>query len=322
MASNGFRQLAGFLTSPIALQDMVLVNDRVVMVGGATDATGTAAGGTATIQVSRLQPHIAMTPFVVEATGLPAARVAGDSIISNGYLVQLGGVSTAGTAQNTIFVAPINSEGNIIGQFKTFTFPKATMTGHRLAAYGGYIYCIAGGAANTQEVYFSKHQADGSFGPWIQTFSLPQGLSFPSVTVRKDGTIFVTGGLNGTTAQNTVYTAKCQVDGNVNQWKFVASLAAPRWRHSSTFVGDRLYVFGGSPDNVANSALSSAEVAQVNSDATITRFTPMLSGLWTATRNCEMVLRGERITVIGGHDSSGNGQSSVQIGVVQADGQF
>lgn len=320
MASNGFRQTAGVLVNPIASQDMVLINDRIVMIGGATDATGSAAGGIATIQTARLQPHEGLTPFVISGN-LPGARVAGDSIISNGFLVQLGGVDTTGTAQSTIFVASINSEGNIVGTFKTYVFPKATMTGHRLAAYGGYIYCIAGGAANTQEVYFSKHQSDGSFSPWTKTFSLPQGLSFPSVAVRKDGNVYVTGGINGTTAQSTVYSAKCQVDGNVNPWKSVASLGAPRWRHSSAFNGTGLYVFGGSPDNTANTALTTAEFAQVNSDASITRFFST-GALWTPTRNCESVIRNGRITVIGGHDAAGNGQSNAQVAIIQADGQI
>lgn len=320
MAQQGFKQSAKALPTTISTHDMVVVADRILLVGGATDVTGSSAGAVSTIQGARLLPDGSTTDFKVTGN-LPAARVAGDTIIAGGFLIQLGGQDTSGTAQSTIYVAPVNSEGVVVGSFKTYQFPKATMIGQRLAAYAGYVYCIGGGAANAQEVYVAKQQHDGSFGPWKAAASLPQALSYHAVAVRRDGTFFVTGGYNGTTVQSTVYSAKAQADGSLSPWKFIASLSGNRWRHASIATTDKLYVFGGSPDLTANSALGTCELAQFNSDGSITRFFSTGS-LWYPTRNARSVFKEGKVIVTGGHDASGNAIGSAMVGIIQHDGHL
>jgi len=320
MPQLGFKQNAKSLLTPISIHDMVVIADRLVLVGGAIDATGSSAGAINALQTARLLPDGSTTDFKI-AGSLPGPRVAGDTILSGGFLIQLGGQDISATAQSTIYVAPVNSEGAIVGGFKTYAFPKTGMVGHRLAAFGGFVYCIGGGAANSQEVYFAKQQVDGSFNAWTKTQPLPQPLSYHAVAVLRNGFLFVTGGYNGTSVQSTVYSAKIQVDGSLLAWTYIASLSTPRWRHSSVVTVDKVYAIGGSPDLTLNSALSSTEFGQFNADGSITRFFPT-GGLWYPARNARAVLKEGKIVVTGGHDVNGNGISTIMTAIIQSDGHL
>lgn len=322
MSQLGFKQNAKTLATPVAAQDMVVVADRLLLIGGATDASGTAAGATANVQAARVMPDGSTTDFKIVGQ-LPAARVSGDTILCGGFIVQIGGLDTSSAAQSTIYVAPVNSEGAINGVFKTYAFPKATMVGHRLATYNGFVYVIGGGAANTQEVYYAKQQHDGSFGPWKATQSLPVGLSYHGAAFRRDGTLFVAGGINSgaTTVLDGVYAAVANADGTLNAFKLVGSLQVPRWRHAIVVSTDKIYAIGGSSDTVANSAVATVEFAQFNANGTLGRFV-YTGPLWSALRNTRAALKEGKVTATGGHSSSGSAVSTVMVAPVQHDGHL
>jgi hypothetical protein len=325
MGENGFKQQDKKLQNPRTLHDMVVAGSTCYLVGGSTNAGGTAAGAIATIEAAQVFSDGSIGDFKVVGY-LPAARVQGDTIVADGkWLIQLGGQDTGGTSQSTIYVAQLDSNGRM-GTFRTFTFTKATMIGHRLVYAKGYVYVIGGGAANQQEVYYAKLLQDGSFGPWKSGPDLPGALMYPAAVSDDLGSvIFVTGGMISTTAQDTIYRAFVNQDGSLTKWTFVGSLTATRWRHASVLVGNNLYSLGGSPDNVANSALATTEFSKINSDWTVGK-SFRTGQLFTSLRNVEVALLPNfhlgKLVVCGGHFSSGNGADTVNVGSIQGDGHL
>jgi hypothetical protein len=320
MPQNGFKTNAKTLPAPRSLHDMVALGTKVFLVSGANDSGGTAAGGIANIDSASVLPDGSTTDFKTVGY-LPAARVQGDTVIANGFLIQLGGQNTAGASQNQIYVAKVDSNGNL-GVFTTVsTFPKATMIGHRLVYARGYIYVIGGGAANNQEVYFAKLNSDGSFGLWSKTQDLPAALSFHAAEQSpNEDYIFVSGGIVGTTVQSAIYRATVNLDGTLGKWVFVGSMAAARWRHSMVMFNSNLYNIGGSPDNVANSALATVEFHKVNSDLTLGA-TTVTGSLFNATRNAKgAFIQGLfKLIVAGGHVAAGTAASAIMVAHVQGD---
>jgi hypothetical protein len=325
MGQSGFTQQVTKLLAVRSLHDMVVSGSFVYLVGGSNNATGTAAGGIANIDRATILPDGTLSDFKTVAY-LPAARVQGDTIVAGGYLIMLGGQDTSAVSQNQIYVAKIDGNGGL-APFKTITtFPKATMIGHRLVFAKGFLYVIGGGAANNQEVYFAKMFTDGSFGVWTKTVDLPAALSFHAAVTNEGGdAIFVSGGIVGTTVQDTIYRAFVNGDGTLSKWQFAGSMISPRWRHGALIHKEQLFELGGSPDNVANSSLASCGFAKINTDWSLGK-SVQTGALWTTLRNVEVALAPftahGKIAVCGGHLSSGNANDAINLASIQSDGHI
>lgn len=319
MSQTGWKQATKTLLQARSLHDMVVSGSTCYLVGGATDANGTAAGAIANIDKADVYADGSLGDFK-PAGALPAARVQGDTIVGGGFIIQMGGQNSAGVSQNTIYVAKIDGDGNL-GAWKISTFPKATMLGHRLAYANGFVYSIGGGAANTQECYAAKLLQDGTFGAWSRVSDLPAALSFHAAVSDGSG-VFVSGGIVGTTVQDAIYRAAINQDGTLGRWTFVGSMISPRWRHAALVHNGNLYEIGGSPDNVANSALASVAFSKINTNGTLGG--PTLTGaLFAPTRNAEsgtVAFSHGKMVVCGGHLASGAAASTVNVGHVQGDG--
>jgi hypothetical protein len=175
-------------------------------------------------------------------------------------------------------------------------------------------------------VYFAKLLQDGSFGPWSKTLDLPAALMYPAVCSDELGNaIFVSGGMVGTTAQDAIYRAFVNQDGTLGKWQLVGSMTTARWRHGACIQNGNLYQFGGSPDNVANSALASCEMAKINSDWSLGK-SVITGALFASIRNVEVSLlpfsHMGKVVVCGGHLASGNNADTVNVGAIQHDGHI
>jgi hypothetical protein len=93
----------------------------------------------------------------------------------------------------------------------------------------------------------------GALVPWHPS---PDALSLPQT--RTDGavlqvgsTILYIGGMDGTTAQSTVYVARTVGTGNFDKWTDGPALPAPRADASVAYVAGSIYVIGGVDDSGA-----------------------------------------------------------------------
>jgi len=81
---------------------------------------------------------------------------------------------------------------------------------------------------------------------WIQTSSMPLGLTDPQV-VHLNGYIYVIGGRanSAPSAFNGVYYAPVNPNGSVGTWQTTTSLPAPLAAHGAGAYNNRIYVWGG-----------------------------------------------------------------------------
>ena len=178
-------------------------------------------------------------------------------------LYVLGGNNSSGTAQSAIYYATITASDGSVGSFSTSgtSLPQTLYGQTSTAATVGssnYIYVIGGnnGTSDQTTVYKASLASDGSISS-ITTTSQTQlgtGISYHAVTnatISSTQYIWVIGGLNGSTAQTSVYKGTIDSSGNVTALTTSGQGTLPVALYgASAFVGtvgsnNYLFVIGG-----------------------------------------------------------------------------
>ncbi len=237
---------------------------------------------------------------------LSAPRRSATTVIANGYLYVIGGLTTGGTKQDTILYAKLNADGST-GAWTNQASNKlpTVLSSHTSVVANGYIYAFGGSGPTTtlDTVYYAKLNADGSTGAWTNQASnkLPAVRS-GSVSVVSNGYAYVIGGWN-TAAQDTVFYAKLNADGSTGAWTNQASNKLPAVRSGSVSVVSNgyAYVIGGW--NTA--AQDTVFYAKLNADGSTGAWTNQASNKLPAIRESSTtaVVNGY-IYVLGGDNVS------------------
>jgi len=202
-------------------------------------------------------------------TALPNTLAYSQAIVTKNRVYLLGGINTTNYT-NTVYTAPINSDGTIGTWTTGLSLPsalgasQAIITKDRVYLLGGWV----GGSA-TNAVYTAPINSDGTLGAWITDNPLPNTLYNSQAIVTKNR-VYLLGGTKDGVVSSTVFTAAINTDGTLGTWTTGTSLPTPI-NLSTTFISkNRVYLFSGF-DGTNN--ISSVYSAPINSDGTL--------GTWT-----------------------------------------
>lgn len=118
----------------------------VYVIGGQTKVTDT--GGVSTVNMAAIDVSTASTAGSIgtwkTTTALPQALMGASATVHNGYLYVAGGLDSTGNPVNTVYSAPVNSDGTIgTWTTSTNTLLKKKAFG-TMFVYGGIMYYING----------------------------------------------------------------------------------------------------------------------------------------------------------------------------------
>ncbi|MBF0328014.1 MAG: hypothetical protein HQL10_02540 [Nitrospirae bacterium] len=209
------------------------------------------------------------------------------SVAYNNYLYVIGGYDASTTSRDTVYYAPINSNGTIGTWLATNPIDvggSKPRDAHATVVNKGYMYVIGGNrAAPVNTVYYAPINSDGSIGTWKETTSIKDNSStsqplYHLASVVNNGYLYVIGGNStvlggGVTSSDKVFYAPINSDGSIGTWKETTSIkddllaSKPRWLHTSVVNNGYMYVIGGS-DNAGN-PLNTVYYSPINADGSI-----------------------------------------------------
>ena len=271
------------------------------------------------------------TTFVA---GLPAPRSYHSSVAYNGYLYVLGG-STNGTYQNSVYYAPINTNGTVGAWSTTSSFINGR---HHLTslAYNGYMYII-GGCSQTfcatvyNDVQFAPINSNGTLGAWHYTHNSTDdsttfvaGFTTPRsghTTLVYSGYIYLIGGTDSAAnILNDVQYAPLNSNGTVGTWNLTSSLGVGIEYPSSFTYNGYIYITGGQG---ANGIVSDIQYAAINANGTLDTWSDELSAFTTARISHASVVYNGYFYVIGGTNGSDFSDTQyVPLNVIPRVGQY
>ncbi|MBI5456890.1 hypothetical protein HY969_04075, partial [Candidatus Kaiserbacteria bacterium] len=256
---------------------------------------------------------------------LPAVLSNQSTVVANGYVYLIGGITTAGSVQSTVYYAKLNSDGSV-GAWSTNTNAlPAVRAWHSSVVVNGYIYVFGGdnGSGVSQStVYYAKLNSDGSVGAWSTNTNALPAISSRQSSVVANGYVYVIGGYNtgAATVTSTVSYAKLNSDGSVGAWTtdFTKALPVSRYSHSSVVANGYVYAIGGVSSGTVQSTVY---YAKLNSDGSVGAWTTNTNALTEARTYHSSVVANGNVYVMGGQNPGFVAdQSTVYYAKLNSDG--
>ncbi len=246
------------------------------------------------------------TTFIGEASGKAFLYVVGGTDYTKDYL--------------DAWMAPIGADGNVGAWTQTAPLPTQR-TGHAVIVNGITVVLMGGklGAAILNKVHFTYVEADGTFKSWLEGPPLT-GPRFGHSAVVGKGAIYVTGGIEGTTAVSKVLRAPLGA-GGLGTWSEAGDMPTPRTHHSSFVNGDYLYVVGGYDGDPAANAMPLKDIsrAQIKDNGTLGAWTSV-GGVDTALSTQANIVHNGFLYLLGGAENGNTMVDHVRRATIAADG--
>lgn len=224
---------------------------------------------------------------------LPEARRALSVVAYNGYLYAIGG--TDGTnRESTVYIAKLGANGepqlwHPSGGTPAYWYSDSGLNGGTArsyltaVAYNNRMYVLGGqtngSTGGVTTVEYADIKPNGTLGSWSSGTSLPSARFGHSTQIYND-TIYLIGGNNSGTLQNSVYYSKINSDGSLNSWISTTSFSTARASMGGTFTtiwGAYVYLSGGctavNGSGYCTSVASDTQVGSINADGSISSWT-------------------------------------------------
>ena len=182
-------------------------------------------------------------------SSFPTARADHKTVVSNGYMYNLGGCNGATPTTNTQYAA-INANGTLGAWTNTTALPLARCE-HAAVANNGYVYVIGGtadGTTGTSTVYRSTiNVSTGALGTWSTMSALNNIRKSGAEAVINNGYMYVLGGLTTAAVERAVSVefAKINGDGTLGAWSYTTSLPDRREFAGVAAYNGRIYITMG-----------------------------------------------------------------------------
>ncbi|MDD5688349.1 MAG: fibronectin type III domain-containing protein [Elusimicrobia bacterium] len=173
---------------------------------------------------------------------------------------------------------------------------------HAVATWNGRIYVSGGGdGAAESTVYSAQINPNGTISSWnTEINSLPQARYYHAM-VAWNGRLYVTGGKNGGTTVNTVYSASISTNGSIGSWTIEANvLPAVRHSHAMSAWNGRLYVTGGDDGSGGDAPQTTVYSAPINANGSVGNWKVEPNALQSARYGHTMGIWNNKIYVVGG----------------------
>lgn len=237
--------------------------------------------------------HISQSIYQAQFTGdgdiptwhrledIPTPLYAHDAAILNGYVYIVGGVDQHEKDVDTVYYAPILSDGKLGPKHLTTKLPR-TLRLHSVVAYQHWLYVI-GGKDNLNkaraEIYKAEVMSDGRLTGWVWLADLPDSPTNPQPKPRyhsealvRQGKLVILGGRDDTTVfSDTLSAPILPDDGTLGAWEFGPAMLQPRYRFGAALGSlDQIYVTGGLSLNAAGKEIYHDNVYVLAKSPTIT----------------------------------------------------
>ncbi|MBN1595344.1 hypothetical protein JW933_05395 [candidate division FCPU426 bacterium] len=236
-----------------------VVNGRLYIIGGRTTADltlsavywGQVLGHDGTIK-AQYKPNT-----WTAVSSLPQALFRAKSLFYEGRIYVVGGQDSADIAQNTVYYAMVEPNGDIHGWTETSAPLPINISGHCAAISNGRIYVIGGSITGealdaVPDVYIGNiDPVTGDINSWVQTTSLPE-IRYGADATIACGKLWVAGGWNSGTAKADVFYARLNPnDGTIpppggrDTWSRATDIPIPVYDHNFVAFNGHLLLIGG-----------------------------------------------------------------------------
>ena len=250
-------------------------------------------------------------------TSLSSATSNATSVVYNGYVYEIGGLTATGITTATVDYAPINSNGTLGTWTATTSFPTGTYNATSVA-YNGYLYYIGGYTAAgtaTATVDYAPINSNGTLGTWTATTSFPTG-TYNATSIVYNGYVYEIGGCNNSGCLGTtVDYAPINSNGTLGTWTATTSLPTDTYQATSVVYNGYIYEIGGYN---GSAAVATVDYAPINSNGTLGSWTATTS-LPAATDQATSVVYNGYIYEIGGYNGSA-AVATVDYAPINSDG--
>jgi hypothetical protein len=306
------------LVSPRQAHTTTVIRDQVYVVGG--------FGGSSLASVEHASVgHDGSIGQFTRTSGvaLVTARQGHATVVVGSYLYVLGG--SGNSTLNSIERSSIHADGSL-GPFAIV--PGVTLAtaryGHTAFVAGSYLYVLGGSANNgvLKDVERATLNSDGSLSPFVAVSgnTLTTSRSGHSIAVFGNY-VYVFGGVGTSGSLASVERAPLDAGGVLGSFEMVSGIAlkTSRHGHTTTAVGNSLYVLGGSGDA---GPLEHGEHASLNISGSLGPFSTVSGVTLLVPRAfyCAAVT-GNYLYAVGGSDSTGP-LSSVERATINSDGSL
>lgn len=298
-----------------------LIGRRLYVIGGFSDAP---LGG---IEHATIESDSSLGPFTTaQDTKLVDARGGHASVVVGNYLYVLGGLST--TTLNTVERAMISPDGSI-GPFAALPGVRLATArhGHTATVIGNSLYVVGGAGANgaLKDVERALIDADGSIGSFavVSGATLAVARSGHTAEMLGNHLYVIFGSARGELSLNSIERAPFDVDGTLGSFEDVTpsnTTALESRGHTTTVIGDYLYVFGGS-DNFGSRR--AGQRAALNAGGALGMFSTVLSITQASARaGHTATVIGSYLYLIGGTTPGTGGSTGIERATINADGSL
>lgn len=269
------------------------------------------------VMVQAQAPKDAISGAWTTTTPLPQAFGHAPAVVYNGRIYIAGGEGTSGTIRTTVYYATIQADGSV-SAWNTTTALALPIHYHAMVAANDYLYIIGpiGGPGGSNVIHRAFIKPDGTLGNWLPLplTPLPVRLTSPMAVVA-GSRLYVLGGYNGTTNQDTVYYTTINADGTLASWNTTTALPQKLSFGGAVVANGRIYIAGGWLGTGWTTATYSAVM---NADGTLGSWN-VLSVLPKAVGNHVLLRGGNALYLAGGLDNSGS-QKAVYSAALNIDG--
>jgi N-acetylneuraminic acid mutarotase len=258
----------------------------------------------------------AINDWSTHGFGLPSALRGAQAVVTKNRVYLLGGINHNWDILDTVYTAPINSDGTLADWTTANSLPAALDIA-QVIVIKNKVYLLGGRGRDwnsVSTVYSATVNPDGTLDTWSLGSPLPVNLSNSQAVVIKDKVYLLGGSTDGSTV-STVYTADVNTDGTLGGWTAATPLPSETQASQVIVTSNRVYLLGGER---SWSYLAKVYTALINPDGTL--------GTWTQAPNlpigigyAQAVITKNRVYIIGGKTSSGS-VSTVYTTIINPDG--
>lgn len=290
-------------------------------VGGATGTVANYCGDASATMVNTIQyaPILAngdVGAWTTSANTFTNARKDPGVAIYNGTMYLSAGTVDGSTNYRDTQIAKLGDNGDI-GSWRTSSVQTPTgVYGFGYQAYGGYLY-LSGGSNNLTGTLYAPIYAHGDIGPWRSSAAMATGRHGHGF-VLAGGYAYYFGGHDGGSnyLSDTGY-AKIDEAGTPANWATTTTLSTSREYNMTFAYNSRIYSLGGATSGT--NGTTTTYYASLNASGT--------TGSWSTTNTLNSATAAAGVAVyngyvylLGGYNSGGSAQTTVQYALINTNG--
>lgn len=232
---------------------------------------------------------------------LPVALTDLSLVAYNGFLYAIGGATSAGTPQTTVYIAKLGANGEpqlwhpsggTAGYWYTDTALSNARSRFAAVAYNNRMYILGGlttssTVLSSNTVQYADIKPTGAFGSWTSTGMQALSTARYGLTAHVyNDVLYAIGGdaTLGGTPVSTVEYSKLNSDGTMNSWVTTSSMATSGrltvGGSYSTIFGGYVYIAGGcttvNASGYCTAIASDVQLASINADGSLSEWNTVI----------------------------------------------